>query len=296
MKKPACFSTTIDVSLADKLKHDLAEQGFAFETRPHAIFFAKKKNITCVLYESGSLVVQGKEKDPFIEFYLEPEILNSFSYSYPHINVDYTPRIGVDEAGKGDYFGPLCVAGIYLDKAGIEKVLQLGVTDSKKLADKKVLSLNIELKKFPHSIISLFPEKYNELYAKFMNLNWLLGWAHATVIENLHDKTGCQKALIDQFASQSVVENALMRKKLSLNLHQMHKAESDPVVAAASILARAAFLEGLEKLSEQSSYKLPKGASDLVVKMGEKIKDQKGMDFLDRLTKKHFKTRQIILG
>ena len=113
MAKTSCFTANIPLELADKIKQDLIQQGFEIQKPPYTLFSAKKKGISCTLYESGKLTVQGKERGPFIEFYLEPEILKEFRFSHPEAHVDQTPHIGMDEAGKGDFFGPLCISALY---------------------------------------------------------------------------------------------------------------------------------------------------------------------------------------
>ncbi|MEI6242681.1 MAG: ribonuclease HIII [Chlamydiota bacterium] len=296
MKKTASFSTKIDLKLRDKLREDLESQGLTFTRPPYTLFSAQKKGLTCILYESGSLVVQGKEKEAFIEFYLEPEILQNLKYSHPELYVNLVGHIGVDESGKGDFFGPLCIAGCFAEEQGIKKLVEMGIKDSKRLSDPMILRLAKEIKaSFPHTIIRLFPQKYNELYQKFKNLNYLLGWAHATVIAELSIKTHCQDALIDQFADKSVVENALKKKNLSVRLEQRTHAEADPVVAAASILAREAFIEGLKILENEINFPLPKGASAAVSETGRKLVNTFGPDILNKVAKTHFKTKEEIL-
>src|SRR5580693_626798 len=106
------FVATIDLALADKLREDLVGQGFELTKPPYTLFSAQKTGVSCTLYTSGKLTVQGKGKDEFIAFYLEPEILKKLAYTHPELGVDMTARIGIDEAGKGDFFGPLCIAGV----------------------------------------------------------------------------------------------------------------------------------------------------------------------------------------
>ena len=289
-RKTSVFSKKIDLKLKEKMLQDLQQQGFEMTYPEYTIFQAKKKNLTCTLYESGSLVVQGKNMDEFIKFYLEPEIIKSFEYSYPEEHTDMTPRIGVDEAGKGDFFGPLCIAGIYCDKTHIKKLIELKVKDSKRFSENSITNIAKVLKTFPHVVIRLYPEKYNSLYSQFKNLNYLLGWAHATVIDDLKKKTHCQKAIIDQFASKHIVETALKKKQAEIDLTQRHRGEEDIVVAAASILARDSFLQGLEKLSSEVSFLLPKGASSIVKEAARKLVDQKGKEILPKVSKTHFKT------
>ncbi|HEU63927.1 MAG: Ribonuclease HIII [Candidatus Anoxychlamydiales bacterium] len=295
--KPATFTTKIDVNLGPKLKNDLEEKGFSLTNPPYTIFSAKKKGVTLVLYKSGSLVVQGKEKDEFIEFYLEPEILKTFSYTNPEAFISMTSRIGVDESGKGDFFGPLCVAGLYADEKGIKELISLNIRDSKKISDKSILDLaNILKAKFKIAVVRIFPEKYNDLYLKFKNLNHLLAWAHTSVISELVEKTSCKNVIIDQFANKSVVESAVRRKSLAIHLEQKTGAEEDPIVAGASIIARAAFLKGLEELSSEYDQKLPKGASSFVIDIGRKIVEKHGPEALEKVAKLHFKTKEAILN
>lgn len=295
--KPACFVATIDVGLAPKLQQDLRSQGFELAPAPHAFFTAKKKGLSCTLYLSGKLTVQGKDKDEFISYYLEPEILQSFTYLYPTAHVDETARIGSDEAGKGDFFGPLCVASLFTPQDKVKDLIHLGVKDSKKLTDKTVVELSKKLKSaFAHKILRLFPEKYNELYDKFHNLNRMLAWCHATAIEELSSGTKCTKVILDQFAPKEVMEDLFKRKKVELDLIQRVRAEEDPVVAAASILARAAFLEGMQQLSDTFHLTLPKGASQQVIELGKEFVKKHGKDNLKKVAKLHFKTTQTVLS
>ncbi len=292
----SCFVTTMPLERAEKLRHDLLDKGFSLSCPAHTLFSAHKQGISCTLYLSGKLCVQGKDKDDFIRFYLEPEILQTLSYSHPEHSYNMTPRIGIDESGKGDFFGSLCIAGIFADATGIEGLLDLGVRDSKKMTDSSILTLSKKIcSTYAHTIVRISPRKYNTLYAQFKNLNHLLAWGHATAIENLVQKTGCVEVLIDQFADERVVENALRRKHLSVQLKQRHKAEEDPVVAAASILARAAFVEDLEKLGATVQIKLPKGASADVVRIGKQLVAKQGPGVLEGVAKLHFKTRELIL-
>lgn len=291
------FVAQIDLSLASKLQTDLEEQGFELTKPPYTIFSAQKQGVSCTLYTSGKITVQGKAKDDFIAYYLEPEILKSLAYTYPETGVDMTPHIGIDEAGKGDFFGPLCIAGVQADEDGIRKLLEFGVKDSKRMSDTTIQKIAAKIRPaFAHSIVRIYPLKYNELYGKFQNLNRLLAWGHATAISELVEKTGCKEALIDQFANESLVENALKKKDLAINLKQRPRAEEDPVVAAASILARAAFVDGIDNLGKEAGIELPKGASDKVVDVGRKLVDKLGKDQLGKFAKLHFKTTNDVLG
>ncbi len=296
MSKPTCFVTQIDPSLHFKLKEDLKELGFELSFPPYTIFQAKKKGISCTLYTSGKLLDQGKEKEDFITFYLEPKVLKKLSFSYPDLDIDKTPHIGVDEAGKGDLFGPLCIAAFYGNQKDILKLIKMGVKDSKSFTDKTILSLAKKLKaSFIYNLVTIFPEKYNYLYDQFRNLNHLLGWGHATTIENILKKTSCKKVVIDKFANEKVVISAISKKNLDVNLLQRHRGEEDIVVAAASILARNAFIEGMETLSQTFGLTLPKGAAPLVIDVGRRFVSKHGRSSLPKIAKMHFKTIQAII-
>lgn len=293
MSRPSSFVANLDPKLVEKLKQDLTEQGFEFSHPPYTHFSAKKKGISCTVYESGKLIVQGKEMGPFLEFYLEPEILKQFEYSHPTAHLDLSARIGMDEAGKGDFFGPLCVAALYADEKGIPTLQEWGVRDSKRMSDTVVLKLATKIKaQFPYTVIRLFPTKYNELYGKFKNLNRLLAWTHVAALKDLSEKTGCKKAILDQFADPSVVQSQLRQKKIEVDLEQKTKAESDLVVAGASILARAGFLEGLKMLSEEYQIELPKGAHHGLQEAVQALHAKFGKEVLSNVAKTHFKVNQ----
>lgn len=205
-------------------------------------------------------------------------------------------HIGTDESGKGDFFGPLVVAGFFLPEGQEEVLRELGVKDCKRLSDNRVKEMATILRKgYVHSVVAIGPERYNELYGRLKNLNRLLAWGHARVIENILEKVNCQKALTDQFGDEKFVLQALLKKGKNINLVQKTKAEDDLAVAAASILARAEFLFRLEKLSQEVGVELPKGASPLVEEAGVKLVKAFGQQVLSRVAKLHFKTTDKIL-
>lgn len=288
------YVITLDLAKAKQLREGLLDRGFSLSQPPHTLFSGKKEGITCVLYESGKLVVQGNKRTEFIEFYLEPEILGAFGPA--EIETDRNGRMGIDESGKGDFFGPLCIAGVYAEGSAIQELRKIGVRDSKTITDEGIAVLARKIRQCcRHHIVRISPSKYNQLYADFKNLNRLLAWGHATAIEALAAETGCQNVIIDQFASEEVVQRALARKKLTLTLIQRHRAEEDLVVAAASILARHAFLEGLARLSDEVGLRLPKGASAQVRAAGRQLVAKHGPAILDKVAKTHFKTAQEIV-
>jgi len=206
-------------------------------------------------------------------------------------------RLGTDESGKGDYFGPLVVAGFFLPEEQEEVLSELGVKDSKRFSDNRVRELAGLIKKGnTHSIVAIGPEKYNSLYTKLRNLNRILAWAHSRAIENLLEEVNCKLAITDQFGDKAFVLNALMKRGKSIELIQRPRAEEDLAVAAASILARAEFLTRLYFLSKDIGFDLPKGASPLVEEAGLKLVKAHGVQVLDKVAKKHFKNTARILS
>ena len=289
------FVTTINPNVKEKLLKDLTAQGFSIQYPPHTLFLAKKPGITCTLYPSGKLLVQGKNRHEFLLYYLEPTILHDLSYSYPAQKQGFLSQIGVDEAGKGDFFGPLCIASFYASAEEIPSLLKLKICDSKRLSDSSVRKTALILKaRFPHSLVKLLPESYNRLYEKWKNLNRLLAWGHATAIENLYNKTGCKDVIIDQFAHVSLVQKAIEAKALPISLTQRHRGEEELVVAAASILARASFLEELESLSKAYEFPFPKGASQEVIERGKQFIQRYSPKLLPKVAKVHFRTTEAL--
>lgn len=204
-------------------------------------------------------------------------------------------RIGVDEAGKGDYFGFLAAAAVYADDGMEKKLAALGVKDSKLLSDSAIKALAPKIKKTcPHDIVRISPEKYNVLYEKFRSLNKLLAWAHARAIENLLGTIACDTVIIDKFGDERLVKDMLFEKGKKVKLIQRINAEQDLAVAAASVLARDAFLTTLRGLGREVGFVLPKGATH-VEDTAKKIVELHGEDGLRFVAKMHFKiTKRIV--
>lgn len=206
-------------------------------------------------------------------------------------------RIGIDESGKGDYFGPLVIGAVFVDAQTEAQLIALGVRDSKLLSDVRILILAEEIKKLsPYVIVPIGPKRYNEAYEKIQNLNSLLAWGHARALENMLEKVSCDLAISDQFANATVLQKALMQKGRKIKLEQRPHAESDVAVAAASIVARATFVQQTEQLSIKFGKTLPKGASNLSIAIiGREIVIKHGKEALAEVAKLHFKTTEKIL-
>lgn len=212
------------------------------------------------------------------------------------------PHIGTDESGKGDYFGPMVVAGVLIDATTKDKLEALGVRDSKLLSDKRCRELASQIRTIcgPRcEEVELTPDRYNTRYEEFhregKNLNHLLAWGHARAIESLLDRFPCAHAVADQFGDEKYILSRLMQKGRQLNLKQITKGERYIAVAAASILARDRFLTRMDKLSQEYSVALPKGASDAVLGAARDIVSRKGPEELRKVAKLHHKTTEKIL-
>ncbi len=206
-------------------------------------------------------------------------------------------QIGIDESGKGDYFGPLVIAGVYVAREQEEPLRAAGVRDSKMLSDKQAAAFAEQIRVLcPFTIVAIGPERYNSLQASFKNLNRLLAWGHARAIENLLEKVPCDRVVADQFGDERFLNNALMAKGQAVKLIQKPRAEEEVAVAAASIIARAEFLRRLQELSTRYGVALPKGASDMVITAGKEFVRRHGTEALGQVAKLHFRTTTRVLG
>jgi len=285
-----------------KLRTLLAESGFQFSAKQYTLFFAQKNNLSVAVYEKGpKVLVQGKGVEEFVQFELEPKILGEAKLGYEEVHSPemFEPHFGVDESGKGDFFGPLVVAGVYIDRGIARKLIDAGVQDSKRIgSDARIRAFAETIRKSTAGLVEtvlIGPERYNELYQKFGNLNKLLGWGHARVIENLlAKKSDCPRALSDQFADARVIEQSLLRHGRKIDIEQRTKAESDIAVAAASILAREAFINWLERRGKELGLRLERGVSANVKEAAKKLVEMNGPQVLRGLAKVHFRTAHEI--
>lgn len=205
--------------------------------------------------------------------------------------------IGTDEAGKGDYFGPLVVAGVSLRRESVEILATLGVEDSKTLSDQRLPEMVEAIRALGQTEeLVISPAKYNELYGKMGNLNRLLSWAHGKVIENLLGRGAAEWVLVDKFVEDATFRRSLGERGRAIPLTLRTKAEADPAVAAASVLARAAYLRGLASLGRRFGATLPAGAGPPVLAAGRRLVASHGPAVLGEVGKLHFATTAQITG
>jgi ribonuclease HIII len=205
-------------------------------------------------------------------------------------------HIGTDESGKGDYFGPVVIAGFFLPDGQEDVLRELGVRDSKALSDNRCREIAESLKSdYIQAVVVIGPEKYNELHARMRNLNKILAWGHARAIEDILARVPAAKAVTDQFGDERFVLNALMGQGRTIELVQRPRAEEDLAVAAASILARAEFLKRLFFLGRTWGVDLPKGAGPQVEEVAVDLVRRHGRAALEKTAKIHFKTTERVL-
>lgn len=288
-----------------KLRAVLESKGFEFVTKQYTVFSAKKGKLNVSVYEKGpKVLIQGKDTEDFIRFTLEPEITGVAKLGYEEQTDDtgqYLPHFGIDESGKGDFFGPLVIAGVYTDAEITRHLIKSRIMDSKRIttpaAIRKLAAIIKATPGIAFDVIAIRPEKYNEIYASFKNLNRMLAWGHATVIEELAKKVpGCPRALSDQFARPDVLQSALKKKEITLKLEQRTKGESDTAVAAASILARERFIDWMDAAAKKTGLKIPLGCSPQVVDAGKELVKAHGKEVLGKFAKLHFKTTRQVVG
>jgi len=296
------FTAALTLEQVHKLRGLLSELGFEFSTKQYTLFFAQKNKLSVAVYEKGpKVLVQGKGEEEFVQFELEPKILGEARLGYEEVHSPemFEPHFGVDESGKGDFFGPLVIAGVYVDRGIARKLVHAGVQDSKRIgSDSRIRALGETIRKAAGGLVEtvrIGPPRYNELYEKFGNLNKLLGWGHARVIENLLEKKpDCPRALSDQFADARVVEQSLFRHGRKIDIQQRTRAESDIAVAAASILAREEFINWLERRGKDLGVRLERGVSENVKETAKKLVETSGPQALREVAKVHFRTAHEI--
>src|SRR6266566_2781332 len=296
------YTHPLSLGQVTKLRALLERLGFEFSPKEYTLFFAQKDKLSVAVYEKGpKVLVQGRDVEEFVQFELEPKILGEAKLGYEEVHLPemFEPHFGVDESGKGDFFGPLVIAGVYVDRGIARNLLDAGVQDSKRIgSDARIRALAQIIRKTANGLVEtvlIGPRRYNELYEKFGNLNKLLGWGHARVIENLLEKKpGCPRSLSDQFADARVIEQSLLRHGRKIDIEQRLRAESDIAVAAASILAREAFINWLERRGKELGLRLERGASENVKETAKKLVEMSGPQALREVAKVHFRTAHEI--
>lgn len=303
MKGKNSFTFKLGPEEQDRLTQALRTGNYRPLEVPYTRIAAEGPECNISLYQSGKLLVQGRGAEDWVRFVLEPQILGEARLDYEDVHQPevFEPHMGVDESGKGDFFGPLVIAAVYTDRALVEAFQSLNVRDSKMItSDRVALTLDRELRdrlgqRF--AVVAIGPRSYNRLYAGMGNVNRILAWGHARAIENLLEHVPhCPRAVSDQFGPKRQIEQALLKKGRTIRLEQRPRAESDPAVAAASILARAAFLRALAGLRDKYGIEIHKGASEQVKKAAVAAVRKHQPAVLLEVAKCHFRTTDAVLA
>lgn len=275
------------------------------QTTPQgAVFRAKTNHAVVTAYKSGKVLFQGESPEAEAGRWVNVEHEHVKSGTNSVKEGSFTPperlfsanHIGSDEAGTGDYFGPITVAAAFVKKEQIELLKELGVRDSKNISDPTIrkIAKDIAQLELPYSLLILHNEKYNNLQKSGWTQGKMKAMLHHHAINNLRQKiepTPCEGILIDQFCEPSVYKKHIgsEQQKLADHTYFMTKAESYSIaVAAGSIIARASFLEEMSKLSKQVEITLPKGASKKVDQTIANVIKKRGNNILNTCAKTHF--------
>lgn len=301
------MAQTLGPELFEQLRRFLSNRGYAFETRPYQVFLAKGRGAVVSLYTNGKVVISGSAPSESAEVARFVESIGGTpappeTRVSPGVELENLrgTRIGSDEAGKGDYFGPLVAAAVLATQYQADSMRDMGVRDSKLLDRSTVKDLATELRgktlaQGQWRVVTVPPARYNILMVKMGNLNRVLGWAHARAIEEvLKFREPVSLAVADQFGDPKYVEQALFSRGRNIRLVQMPKGERDVVVAAASILARDGFLSQMEEMSRKYGVEFPRGASH-VEDFAKDFAKKFGANSLLETAKVHFATTEKIV-
>jgi ribonuclease HIII len=307
---------TITVKVSERTKQkmtEMYEDMKRLKTPPYAVFQADDGDTVVTLYESGKAVFQGKDADLSSKLWIEMEKYNNPLNDVQVTNSEDKKKekkevkgpnvydfntIGSDEVGTGDYFGPMVVTACYVRREDIPFLESLGIKDSKKMTDEKILEVVPKFyNKIKYSSLVLTNKEYNERFASGNNMNKLKAILHNKVLMNLKN-TGVQYdyIVVDQFAEKYVYYNYL---KSSSNVVRditfLTKAEDKCLsVACASLISRFIFIKEFAKISESVGELLPKGAGTMVDEKAVKIVKKYGFDKLNEIAKINFKNTEKV--
>ena len=304
-KKLASYTAKLDDAQMEKLRAICEARSFMpFEVAyTRFAYKADHLKINLAAYTSGKVVIAGKGTEDFVTNTLEPEVTGAAKLGYDEVlHPDwFESHAGLDESGKGDFFGPVIAATVIADRPAIDAWIQAGVKDSKKIAESQIIKLDKLIRETKGAVVRTCfcgMLKYNELMARpRANLNSLLAWQHATALEQALLAKRVPWGLLDQFTEQPLVQRELAKKKVEgFELRMRTKAEEDPVVAAASVVARAEFVRQMHALSKKFGAKLQKGAGPLVKEQANEIMAKFGARALGEFAKLHFRTAYEVVS
>lgn len=304
-KKLASYTVKLDDAQMETLRRILENRGWTpFEVAyTRFAFKADHLKVNVSAYTSGKVVIAGKGTEDFVRDVIEPEVTGAAKLGYDDVlHPDwFEAHAGLDESGKGDFFGPVVAATVIADRPAIESWIKAGVKDSKKIAELQIIKLDHIIRETKGVVVRTCfcgMPKYNELMLRpGANLNRLLAWQHATALEQALAVRRVPWGLLDQFTEQPLTQRELAKKGVKdFDLRMRTKAEEDPVVAAASVVARAEFQRQMSNLSKRFGARLQKGASSLVKEQAQQIIDKFGVTALGEFAKLHFRTAYEVVA
>jgi ribonuclease HIII len=277
------MTLTLTPEEIEALRARLEARGFEFRPLAYAHFQARGPGVVVNAYRSGKVVVQGAGAAAILGEMPAPRLQGTV--------------VGSDESGKGDYFGPLAVAAVVVRPGQEEELRAAGVRDSKEMSDGSILRAAVAVRRLPHAVRVLMPEEYNARHDAERNVALFLATLHAETVAAALRLAPATRVVIDQFTFAERLEEALARAGVGLPVEIRPRAEDNPAVAAASVLARAEFLLGLRELGNEHGIELPKGAGPPVEAMARRIFNEGGVGALKAVSKIHFKTtRKVTSG
>ena len=293
----ASYTLKMDPSEAPDIRRFLLQHGFEITDVPHTIFGAKGPGCVVNFYKSGKLLLQGKEADTWRG--LMGDVTAAARPYHSALSKHPKPQpeqwIGTDEAGKGDYFGPLVITGVAIKRKDLEILQTLGVDDSKAIADGRVQEMVLGITALCEvETIIISAAKYNQLHPQMRSVNRMLAWGHGKAIEALLERTDASWVLIDRFAQMPQIRRGFGPLGLAANIDAWPKAEEDPAVAAASIIARAAYLRSLASLSKRYGLQIKSGAGAPTLAVARRFVSMHGKEALNEVAKVHFATTDQI--
>ena len=268
---------------------------------PYVVFQAEDEDTVITMYESGKVMFQGTSADVDASMWGVALEQSKEKKENPKDNIYYhCSSVGSDEVGTGDYFGPIVVTASYVSKDDIEFLEKLGVTDSKKLTDEKIRKIAPEIaKKIKYRSVILTNKEYNEKYDKNVNMNKIKSIMHNKVLYQLiqEEKPSYDYIIVDEFAKENRYYEYLNGiGNIQRGITFMTKAEDKNLsVASSSIISRYIFLKEFDKICDNLSLPLVKGAGKDVDTIGEELVEKYGEDKLKEVAKLNFKNTDRIL-
>lgn len=296
-KKLSSYTIKLADAQMERLRAICDAKGWQPFDVAYARYAFKGPDANVTAYQSGKVVVAGKGTEEFVTMTLEPEVTGEPRLGYDEVlNAEwFEPHAGLDESGKGDFFGPVVAATVIAERDAINAWIKAGAKDSKRLAESQILKLDKLIRGTSGAVVETVfcsMRKYNELMARpRANLNSLLAWQHGTALIAALNRKRVERGLLDQFSEQPLVQRELKRRGVEgFRLEMRTKAESDPVVAAASVAARAEYVRLMRRLSERFGEPLQKGAGPAVKVQAAQIIERFGVQALGDFAKLHFRT------